>query len=103
MGQFFQYGSVDPSRSRYSTCPQVQPGNEPTVYTYVPPQLQQNIQVGTGNPTGPPPPPPPASANVLPNGCLNGGPPGTAHSVSQTIQFGPVGLTQHISNGHIVF
>ncbi|EFE39360.1 hypothetical protein TRV_05953 [Trichophyton verrucosum HKI 0517] len=106
MGQFFQYGSVDPSRSRYSTCPQVQPGNEPTVYTYVPPQLQQNIQVGTSNPTGPPPPPPPppaaASATVLPNGCLNGGPPGTAHSVSQTIQFGPVGLTQHISNAHIV-
>ncbi|OAL71343.1 hypothetical protein A7D00_4244 [Trichophyton violaceum] len=70
MGQFFQYGSVDPSRSRYSTCPQVQPGNEPTVYTYVPPQLHQNIQVGTGNPTGPPPPPPPpsASATVSPNG-----------------------------------
>ncbi|KAF3895350.1 hypothetical protein GTR04_3654 [Trichophyton interdigitale] len=105
MGQFYQYGSIDPSRSRYSTCPQVQPGNEPTVYTYVPPQLHQNIQVGTGNTTGPPPPPPPppppTAATVLPNGGLNEGSPGTTHSFSQTIQVGPAGLTQHISNGHL--
>ncbi|EFR01182.1 hypothetical protein MGYG_04184 [Nannizzia gypsea CBS 118893] len=101
MGQFYQYGSADPSRSRYSPYPHVQPGNEPTVYTYVPPQLQQNIQINAGNPSGPPPPPPPpAPVPVLPNGCPNGGSPGTAHSVSQTIQVGPVGVTQHISNGH---
>ncbi|KAM5458435.1 hypothetical protein MaudCBS49596_000348 [Microsporum audouinii] len=101
MVQYYQYGSIDPSRSRYSTCQHVQTGNEPTVYTYVPPQLQQTIQVSTGNVSGPPPPPPPPPppVPVLPNGCPNGGPPGTAQPLSQTIQ---LGVTQQvISNGHI--
>ncbi|KAK2748505.1 hypothetical protein FQN57_000638 [Myotisia sp. PD_48] len=41
MVQFYQYGQLDPSRNRYSSGP-----NEPIVYTYVPPQLQQTIQTG---------------------------------------------------------
>ncbi|KAK2875953.1 hypothetical protein FQN49_001495 [Arthroderma sp. PD_2] len=96
---YYQYGTVDPSRSRYSTCQHVQAGNEPTVYTYVPPQMQQHIQVGAGHPSGPPPAPGPGPAPGVPGGCPGGGPPPPGQPVSQTIQFG---MTQQIiSNGHL--
>ncbi|KAF3479547.1 uncharacterized protein GIQ15_06523 [Arthroderma uncinatum] len=79
---YYEYGTIDPSRSRYSTCQH----NEPTVYTYVPPQMQQSVHVGAGHPSGPPPPPAPAP--ILPGGPPNGGnpPPSRQPQAGQAIQ-----------------
>lgn len=76
MAQFYQYGQVEPSRCSAMGPPP--PPREPTVYQYIPAQMQQSLHTGPLPPSNPMPPMAPPLAPQ----------PG-----SQTVQ---VGMTQQI-------